>query len=139
MGGLTRPLSPKPFAATSQIPPKNRLDAILLADLICLFRWRQTPPKQSKEGLPGFQPRDPMGAGVDRVIGGAISSFIKRIVLPSGGGSSHRGRRGGRRSVEKGGAGRAWKGRRNDLWWGRESPPPPMLVASGNFLCLPHC
>lgn len=24
------------------------------------------------------------GLGVDRVIGGAISSFIKRIVLPSG-------------------------------------------------------
>lgn len=76
---------------------------------------------------------------MDRVIGGAISSFIKRIVLPLGGGSSHKGGRGDE----------AWKrvalegrGRADEMTSGgreREPPLPPMLVASGNFLCLPHC
>lgn len=57
--------------------------AILLADLICLFRRHPHRNVRQRGGGGRAFSRDAMGR-VGRVIGGAISSFIKRIVRPLG-------------------------------------------------------
>lgn len=82
-GALTRPLSPEPSLSPSSQIGSTRF---YFADLICLFRGQPptetAPSKGTMDELSASTGSN--GLGVDRVIGGAISSFIKRIVLPSG-------------------------------------------------------
>lgn len=83
VGSLTRPLSPKPFAVFHRIPPRplSLPRAILLADLIHLFPRHPRRNVRQRGGRGWAFSRAPTRG---RVIGRAISSFIKRIVRPLG-------------------------------------------------------
>lgn len=140
MGGLTRPLSPSPPHPKS--PPPLQKPA--RRDFTRGFNlpFSETDPTETvlrqRRGCRAFSHGIQWGQGW---IGLSVELYrVSLSALCSRWGVARR-IEGGRRSVEKGDAGRAWKGRRNDLWWEREREPPlpPMLVASGNFLCLPHC
>lgn len=143
VGALTRPLSPKPFAVFRQDSLSALLfgdHAILLADLICLFRRHPHPNETSVKGVAV----DELSAGIQWVGWVGLSVELYRVSLSAlcacwGWLVTQR----LEVNVEKEQRGeRAWKGcHANQMTsaGGVEGWKDPMLVASGNFLCLPHC
>lgn len=114
------------FAATSQIPPSPQKPA--RRDFTRGFNlpFSETDPTETvlrqRRGCRAFSHGIQWGQGW---IGLSVELYrVSLSALCSRWGVARR-IEGGRRSVEKGGAGRAWKDRRNDLWWERESPPFP--------------
>lgn len=131
------------FAATSQIPPSPQKPA--RRDFTRGFNlpFSETDPTETvlrqRRGCRAFSHGIQWGQGW---IG--LSVELYRVSL-----SALCSRWGVARRIKGGGGDEAWKrvalegrGRADEMTSGgreREPPLPPMLVASGNFLCLPHC